>query len=43
LVAFHRSSSPFKAILGFLSKVADESIVWKEDSYAQTSKEWLNR
>lgn len=43
MVAFHRSPHPFKALLGFLSKVADQTIVWKEDAYAQTTSEWLKR
>ena len=43
MVAFHRSPHPFKALLGFLSKVNDQTIIWKEDSYAQTSSEWLKR
>jgi len=43
MVAFHRSSHPFKALLGFLSKVAAQTIEWKEDSYAQTTLEWLKR
>lgn len=43
LVAFHRSPNPFKALLGFLQKVGDQTIVWKEDAYAQTNNEWLKR
>jgi len=43
MVAFHRSPNPFQALLGFLSKCNDKTLVWKEDSYAQTSREWTRR
>jgi len=42
-VAFHRSPNPFTALLGFLQKCEQQTLTWKEDSYAQTSKEWLSR
>lgn len=43
MVAFHRSPNPFKALLGFLSKCGEQTLTWKEDSYAQTSSDWLKR
>lgn len=33
VVAFHRSSDCLTALLGILSKIADESIVWQADKY----------
>lgn len=43
LVAFHRSPNPFTALLGILQKIADQSIVWKEDAYSMTTNEWTRR
>lgn len=35
MVAFHRSSDPLTALVGFFQRAAEEKLIWKRDEYAE--------